>query len=114
MSERASITSLDILVSASLECPICIDYFTVPIFQCDNGHAICDRCSKRSPNCPFCKFPIGRKLRNYNLEQQLSLIDIYCNFKGCNAQIKLASRIVHENECKFNPNNGRCIMPGCK
>ncbi|CAG9316323.1 unnamed protein product [Blepharisma stoltei] len=114
MSERSSLTNINLLVSSSLECPICAEFFTIPIFQCDRGHSICDRCSEKIPKCPFCKSNIGRKLRNYSLEQQLSLIDISCHFKGCTTTMKLSSRISHEIDCRFNPSGLKCLMPSCR
>ena len=42
-----------------LECPVCLDEMRPPvkIFQCSNGHAICEHC-KDNPNvksCPTCR-----------------------------------------------------------
>ena len=47
------------LVSELLECPVCLEVMVAPvkIFQCDNGHAICETC-KNNPevsSCPSCR-----------------------------------------------------------
>jgi hypothetical protein len=104
---------LDATFDASLQCPICLEYFSIPIFQCDSGHSICNRCAQRIPKCPTCRANIGRKLRNYHLEQQLSSIDYKCRHPGCNEVIKLAYRANHEESCTYNPNL-TCIMQSCK
>ena len=47
-----------------LECPVCLDEMRPPvkIFQCSNGHAICEHC-KDNPNvklCPTCRVVFTR------------------------------------------------------
>lgn len=96
-----------------LQCPICIEFFSVPIFQCDSGHSICSTCASKSPKCPSCRDNIGKKLRNYPLEQQLSAIEYHCRFLGCNACMKLSDRVLHEEHCPYNPNI-ECLIQNCR
>ena len=48
------------LVSELLECPVCMELMVYPvkIYQCDNGHAICETCKNNSEvsSCPSCRF----------------------------------------------------------
>mmetsp|Transcript_16582 Transcript_16582/g.16510 ORF Transcript_16582/g.16510 Transcript_16582/m.16510 type:complete len:113 (-) Transcript_16582:388-726(-) len=112
MEDSSEITPNSNFLS-SLQCPECSDYFTVPIFQCNSGHSLCNKCSQALSQCPICDDQIGRKLRNYHLEQQLSTIDYKCQYPGCTELIKLASRVKHEEECPFGPNL-QCLLQNCK
>ena len=98
---------------SSLQCPICIEFFSIPIYQCDSGHSICSVCALKTAKCPTCRDNIGRKLRNYPLEQQLSAIEYHCRFAGCNAVMKLCDRIPHEESCRHNPNI-QCLIQNCR
>jgi len=58
-----------------LECPVCLEIAWPPkkIFQCREGHIICDTC-KANPNlknCPMCRTPLSNHLisRNRSLEE---------------------------------------------
>ena len=86
-----------------------------PIWQCRNGHLICDECFfKVKPFCVICQifFP---SLRNRNLiaEAFLSFYDKPCRFTqyGCNVMIKCLSD--HEKEdCIYREVN--CVFKRCK
>ncbi len=48
---------------AGLDCAICLDRFTPPIYQCGNGHSFCLACLQQSVavgnvNCPSCRVPL--------------------------------------------------------
>jgi len=58
-----------------LECPVCLEIAWPPkkIFQCREGHIVCDTC-KANPNlktCPMCRIPLSSNLtsRNRSLEE---------------------------------------------
>lgn len=38
-----------------LECPVCYEYMTPPIFQCREGHPICKDCTEKVKICPTCR-----------------------------------------------------------
>lgn len=99
--------------SSCLQCPICIEYFTIPIYQCDSGHSICEHCAQKTTRCPTCRASIGRKLRNYHLEQQLLTLDYSCKYPGCEERMKLAYRLDHEEQCSHNPNLS-CLIQNCR
>ncbi|KAJ0239928.1 hypothetical protein HA466_0226410 [Hirschfeldia incana] len=43
-----------------LDCPICVEPLSIPIFQCDNGHLACSSCCPKLKNkCPSCALPVG-------------------------------------------------------
>ena len=45
----------------TLECPVCLDTAdTAPIFQCPEGHLVCEECNAKMVECPQC----GHSLMN--------------------------------------------------
>lgn len=86
----------------TLECPICYDYYTSPIFLCPNGHSICSICSSHSCACPLCRAIINPASCNLALEKLLDQITIACKFKGCNEVISLGRRQTHYQKCPYN------------
>jgi len=64
-------------VTSILECPVCLDTMVqVRIYQCRNGHNVCERCSSNPAlaSCPQCREPYRNlKVRNLGLEQLASL-----------------------------------------
>lgn len=97
----------------SLKCPSCLDFFSQPIFQCDFGHSICEKCTFSNNKCPTCKSSISKKLRNFQLEQQLTSIECACRFPGCTASFTMSLRTVHEIGCNFNPST-HCLLQNCR
>ncbi|XP_019097281.1 PREDICTED: E3 ubiquitin-protein ligase SINA-like 7 isoform X2 [Camelina sativa] len=92
-----------------LECPICFETLTIPIFQCDNGHLACSFCCpKLSNKCPSCALPIGR-IRCRAMESVLRSISIPCpNAKfGCTDNVSYGLESTHVKECIFS----QCSCP---
>ncbi len=104
-----------------LTCPVCLD---VPqnckIFQCQNGHLICERCYEQVTNCPICRTglqkPGPRCLYAEKAIQKLSQslqkpgpiqnVPLRCKYnpQGCSYRALSASeRKVHEEECLSRP-----------
>lgn len=54
-----------------LLCPVCFEMFEGRIFQCSQGHSVCERCKGHLNNeCPQCRGPfVGT--RNYVLEEMV-------------------------------------------
>jgi hypothetical protein len=54
------------------ECPICISPFIGEVYQCVEGHVICERCLGAlllgGPRCPTCRIPLNPLIRNRALE----------------------------------------------
>jgi hypothetical protein len=103
----------DMSFHTSLICPACSEYFSQPIFQCEYGHSICEKCTYAAAKCPICKSGISKRLRNFQLEQQLSAIECVCRFAGCAVAYKMNLRYEHEGECAFNPST-QCILQNCR
>lgn len=103
----------DMSFHTSLKCPSCQEYFTQPIFQCDYGHSICEKCTYLTSKCVTCKSQISKKLRNFQLEQQLSSIECACRFTGCAHTFKMNLRNQHEISCNFNPST-HCLLQNCR
>jgi len=43
-------------IMSELECPICFELSRPPIYQCPEGHIICNNCRPRVSRCPVCRF----------------------------------------------------------
>ena len=40
-----------------LECPVCFEVCTKPIFMCDHSRQICNQCQPKMKVCPQCREP---------------------------------------------------------
>lgn len=98
---------------SSLQCPICMEFFSSIIYQCNSGHSLCETCCVKISICPLCKSPIGKNLRNLNLEEQLKLVTSKCRFDHCHSVMKLFEKTQHEQICIFNP-ECQCLLQHCK
>ena len=57
-----------------LECPVCMETIkSVPVYQCANGHVICNDCIEKLNNCPICRndSELRRNLKLENIVQRL-------------------------------------------
>ncbi|CAA7055665.1 unnamed protein product [Microthlaspi erraticum] len=97
-----------------LDCPICFEALTIPIFQCENGHIVCSSCCpKLSNTCPSCTLPIGH-IRNRAMETVVEPTFVRCrNAKiGCKKKFTYGKESEHEKkECNFSPCS--CPVQGC-
>lgn len=105
-SERiaAILTDTDVL-----DCAICFEPFTIPVYQCDNGHTACSSCCGKLRNkCPSCCSPIGYN-RCRALEKVLEAAKITCsNSKyGCEEKVSYSMKREHERSCVCEP----CYCP---
>ncbi|RID66022.1 hypothetical protein BRARA_D01188 [Brassica rapa] len=94
--------SLMLLNSDLLDCPICYEPLTVPIFQV---FVIMDTscCPKLSNKCPACASPIGDK-RCRAMENVLESIFTPCpNAKmGCTKNVSYGKESTHLKQCSFS------------
>lgn len=58
-----------------LECPICKEYMSPPIYQCTSGHTVCSSCKTKLGKCSSCEDPI-EKTRNYTLEELSKKVEL--------------------------------------
>ena len=68
----------EIIKKLNKECPICFEQMLTPIniFQCSQGHLLCENCFKRVSDstkvCPFCKRDVvTAPIRNRALEEAI-------------------------------------------
>ncbi|CAG9314051.1 unnamed protein product [Blepharisma stoltei] len=108
MSKRKrSEASRDIM--NKLTCPICVDYFSKPTYQCSKGHSICAGCyqnlSRLNPICPLCRIRYPpTPIRNFLLESMLETYPSSCKYAkdGCKETLNLSNRHDHEKSCPFD------------
>ncbi|KAI6670579.1 hypothetical protein NL676_005464 [Syzygium grande] len=92
-----------------LDCPVCLEPLSLPVFQCNNGHVACSTCCRKIRNkCPSCTVPIGY-IRCRAMEKILESIQMACpNAEfGCNQKFAYHMKNDHEKTCPFAP----CLCP---
>ncbi|XP_019182502.1 PREDICTED: E3 ubiquitin-protein ligase SINA-like 7 [Ipomoea nil] len=111
MTEKKS-TSMNLTDPDVLDCPICFNPLTIPVFQCENGHIACACCSTNISNCPSCACPIGNN-RCRALEKVLESVEVPCPNAsyGCNASLSYSKLSRHEALCIYTPCS--CPMRAC-
>ncbi|KAI3942558.1 hypothetical protein MKW92_051231 [Papaver armeniacum] len=105
-SSSISVTLIDPEV---LDCSICMEPLTPPIFQCENGHIACAPCCTKLGNkCPSCSWPIGYN-RCRAIEKVIESIKISCKYSryGCKETFSYKQKISHEEKCIYEP----CTCP---
>ncbi|XP_038893917.1 E3 ubiquitin-protein ligase SINA-like 10 [Benincasa hispida] len=91
-----------------LDCYICCERLSIPVFQCENGHISCSSCCTKIQNkCPSCNLAIGN-IRCRAIEKVLESIKIPCRnaIYGCKMTMSL-NEIDHETSCTHEP----CFCP---
>ncbi|KAJ7971266.1 E3 ubiquitin-protein ligase [Quillaja saponaria] len=110
-------TGISISVSLTdpevLDCCICYEPLSIPVFQCENGHIACSSCCIKLRNkCAMCSWPIGYN-RCRAIEKVLESIKISCqNAKyGCKETMSYSKKNDHEKTCNYVPCS--CPHSGC-
>lgn len=88
-----------------LDCNVCMEPLSAPIFQCCNGHYSCRECITRMGfKCPACSESTG-KIRNLGLEKIIESLRMRCKFsnQGCTDLLTLGLKRLHEHRCLFSP-----------
>ncbi|PON58507.1 E3 ubiquitin-protein ligase SIN-like [Trema orientale] len=87
-----------------LDCCICFEPLTIPVFQCENGHIACSSCcTKINHKCPSCSWPIGYN-RCRAIEKVLESVKIACqnaNY-GCKETVTFSKKKDHEKICTYS------------
>ena len=91
----------------TLECPICLDTADKPpIFQCPEGHLICESCSQHLDACPQCGHALMNS-RNRTAEELASKLQVL--FCGMNIALIERNLQIHfyqtNNSIYFHPNS---------
>ena len=107
------------MVNQASICQICLDIPRNRIYQCEDGHIICDECKRLflvQPDdekpCPTCKVNTDFSIKNIALEKISERMLLSCKYKlnGCIHKSIKATRLEHEKDCSFCP---KCPFPGC-
>ncbi|KAL2927815.1 E3 ubiquitin-protein ligase SINA-like 10 [Bienertia sinuspersici] len=96
-----------------LDCAICFNPLTIPVFQCDNGHVACSSCCLSLDNkCPSCCGKIGNN-RCRAIEKVLESVRVSCCYSryGCKETISYCKKHEHEENCSYAPCS--CPFPDC-
>jgi len=93
-------------VRACLECPICYSFMNGNIYQCAEGHSICQTCLPKCNTCPYCR-QTGYT-RNRILEDFLGDYTVSCHHQGCDHVCKRRFMQDHVNTCVFMPQKCPC------
>jgi len=100
-----------------LTCPICFGLCHAPIWQCRNGHLVCDDCygqleRKNITSCPVCRvlLPGTERIRNLAMEKAVANLTVVCP-RGCGTIHKHRDLHSHLGACPMR--TCRCVCPGC-
>lgn len=96
-----------------LECPVCFNTCTPPIYTCQNGHIICSTCRESITSCPTCR-DVNLGTRNFFAEHFIAQYSQSCRFArdGCTfLKWKGEDMKGHERNCFYRP--VPCIVPSC-
>ena len=64
-----------------IECPVCLRIpRSSPVFQCENGHIVCNECHPKLVICSVCRIPLG-KIRSRISEMVLVKLPSACKFR---------------------------------
>lgn len=107
-SDQSQIAS-NTVDSNDLLCTICMEYPTTKIWQCHQGHLLCEICwqslVKSTPKCPICRVDLNcqNPIRARFQEQILSGMIVSCKFvsNGCGTRLKFRDLIKHTTTCSF-------------
>lgn len=85
-----------------MECPVCFEDFTGPIYMCVNGHSFCHECAPQFKQCPTCLAEF-KGTRNFALESILEEKPRQCpnHIIGCPETLNIDDLKRHEKTCVY-------------
>eukprot|EP00475_Leptophrys_vorax_P000680 TRINITY_DN10384_c0_g2_i1.p1 TRINITY_DN10384_c0_g2~~TRINITY_DN10384_c0_g2_i1.p1 ORF type:complete len:490 (-),score=129.06 TRINITY_DN10384_c0_g2_i1:1155-2624(-) len=94
-----------------LLCAVCMEYPESQIFQCANGHLLCNACHQRIVDseksvCPSCRVKMSADQPNRNLfaESVLANVQVTCSNAGCSDKLLFGKLKEHvEKLCEYRP-----------
>ncbi len=91
---------MDIQTASKAECPVCHQVPRTKVFQCVNGHSICEQCSTKVKPCPQCRSSRKRS-RNLLAETLLDAFEFKCRYseQGCEKTMSRGELSAHEYQC---------------
>lgn len=106
-------TLVAIIDPDGVECSICMEPLSPPIFQCSNGHIACSSCCVLMDNrCHSCLNPIG-KIRCLAIEKLIESMKVGCTYahNGCKEMVRYSQITAHQSKCIYAPYS--CSVSGC-
>lgn len=100
--DKRSENKVDWQLLKTLKCLVCLEYCCKPIYQCKNGHSICNQCKPKFQNCVLCKAAI-QSSRNITLEEIAKWMRYPCKYHktGCSISLKFHEIKHHEKSCDY-------------
>ncbi len=87
------------------KCPVCLEIPAGRIFQCDDGHIVCEKCDKGLVACPVCRQSreVYPAVRVAVIEKILDLMAFDCRYKeyGCNQKVSRKDLSEHQELCEY-------------
>ncbi|GJM96020.1 hypothetical protein PR202_ga12822 [Eleusine coracana subsp. coracana] len=111
-AKAANIDKIGVKMEMSvLDCPVCYEPLSPPIFQCGVGHVLCSTCCTQLTKCPLCSGTAFQ--RCFAMERVVESVVVPCSFAkdGCAQEIAYLNKKKHEETCRYGP----CFCPesGC-
>ena len=100
MSEEAGSSS----GGRKYECPVCYEFMLPPIYQCRNGHLMCNKCMPQLKNCAICRDKLPRRMiRNLEVEEIAAAEKYPCmnTSRGCKEILNYKDMEEHTKQCVF-------------
>lgn len=101
--------SFDEGIKDFINCPVCTEDFDSTVFQCSNGHALCENChgqimaqAPQRRTCPMCNQKLGN-IRNLLVEQMIRQRFLPCKYSCGAAEMQCEARKKHEEQCPARP-----------
>lgn len=90
-------------VLSALECPVCDNYMSPPIRQCQRGHSFCQDCFNKLEICPICRSQKDPVARCWALEKIHANLKVPCrnSSAGCEFACSGVEILRHQEECEF-------------
>lgn len=97
-----SVEALNAQLLSQLECPVCLDTCTPPIYMCVNGHGVCAQCQPQLKECSTCRAYGKPTLRCVQLEKIAVLVELPCGnqLNGCNLMFAMGDLAKHLPKCR--------------
>ena len=88
------------------KCTKCHQKILPPVYQCYEGHLLCELCSFAISSCPVCHDPLpaSKRIRSIEIEKIIKQVqDHPCPYKnrGCTAEVKYDDLNDHKLDCSF-------------
>lgn len=95
--------SLERSLISVLECPMCDNYMSPPIRQCQKGHTFCQECFQKLDSCSICRSQKDPSARCVILETIHSKLIVPCKnaIFGCEFACRGVNILKHQESCQF-------------